>query len=88
MTISRIELLAGQDQKITSHKILQFLSVTGAHGCISVYALVDETKTQSTYHFDTYGTGWECPEDGNIGDFIGTAVVGAFVWHVFYTGES
>lgn len=52
----------------------------------TVWALVDTARPMVTRRLYVVGTGHEAPEPFEA-KYVGTAVCGAYVWHVFDGGE-
>lgn len=61
----------------------RILCVQEQHGNTCLWALVDPQQPRETRRFNTYGTGFDMPE--NPGQYIGTFQVesGRLVFHVF-----
>lgn len=61
----------------------QFLTVHEQDGGVYMWALVDGEHPLMPYEFYVTGTGWTLPEGCQITNYLGTAHVPPFVWHVF-----
>lgn len=75
--------------EITDHQTLSMplgatiLSVDQQAGTLYLWAEVDPTNPKSDRHFDVIGTGNPISTKAACRRFVGTVVIGAFVWHVF-----
>ena len=59
----------------------RILCVQNQHGNLALWALVDDSLKPDRRKFFVVGTGQDFDE--NMTQYIGTAQIGAFVWHVF-----
>lgn len=59
------------------------LSVHNQNNNITMWALVETTSPTKVQHFKVFGTGFDLPKGTNDMDFVGTVIIGQYVWHVF-----
>lgn len=59
------------------------LSVQAQHGVICIWAIVETTAIKTTRSFSILGTGHDASFPVSSLKFLGTVLMGAFVWHVF-----
>lgn len=87
MKIYKYRLSAQDEITMPLPKGVQILSVIAQDGQLCVYAKVPDAKPVDVQpmidvRFSVRGTGH--PLSGTEGEFLGTAQIGPFVWHVFY----
>ena len=63
----------------------KILKVDAQNSDVVMWVLADIDNEKIDVSFSVFGTGWVIPE--TVGEYIGTALCGALVWHVF-KGES
>jgi hypothetical protein len=59
------------------------LNVAGVDGEICLWALVDPAEEKGTRYFWIYGTGHPISPGATHTNYLGTAVLEPYVWHVF-----
>jgi len=69
------------DQTVQMPQDAQILSVANQNGNLCLWAMVDIDCPPHPRHIEIIGTGLPVPDSQRL--FIGTAVIGQFVWHVF-----
>ena len=80
-TIWKYELAIEDWVRVTIPDGARFLKVGGQGGKLCLWVLVDLEKPPRAYYFRIFGTGHDIPD--GIGEYIGTAQIGSFVWHLF-----
>ena len=82
MVIWKYQLQLRDRQKVSMPVASTLLSVANQRGTLCLWAMVDPTNTNTVERdIEIIGTGNPIP-DGRR-SFIGTAVIGPFVWHAF-----
>lgn len=83
MRIWKYELEIADKQTILMPRGATVLSVAAQGSCLMLWAMVDEKSTGTdAAKFRIFGTG-NPMGDRHPGVFIGTVVIGSYVWHVF-----
>ena len=72
--------LDGAD-KLVKAPVEKWLDVKVQGDSICVWAIVNHDIPEENYYLYALGTGW--PVEKIVGDYIGTVLDGAYVWHVF-----
>lgn len=72
--------LDGPD-KLIKAPVEKWLDVKVQDDNICVWAVIDHDFQEKDYYLYTLGTGW--PVNKIIGDYLGTVLDGAYVWHLF-----
>jgi len=68
---------------------IKALHVHEQGGQVCVWVLLDSgSEVLHRVKFQTVGTGWDCGSSKVDGDYIGSAHVDEFVWHVFMKVQS
>lgn len=74
-------------QQVSIPKGAKILSVANQDGEICLWALVDQHAPTEERSIEVIGTGWDLKRDyksiASELTFIGTVLVGSYVWHVF-----
>lgn len=72
--------LDGAD-KLVKAPVEKWLDVKVQGESVCVWAIVDFDQPEEDYYLYALGTGW--PVETIVGDFVGTVIDDAYVWHVF-----
>lgn len=84
MVISKYTLGIRDFQQVLMPKGAKILSVANQDGYLCMWAMVKPDEPMEQRDIEIYGTGNAIPVCfGNAREFIGTAVIDPFVWHVF-----
>ena len=84
MVIWKYELEIADMQEVTMPDGAELLSVANQDGNLCLWAMVDPSKEKRRRYIEIIGTGNPIFTDMGVDrEFIGTAVVNPFVWHVF-----
>ena len=84
MVIWKYELEIADMQEVTMPDGAELLSVANQDGNLCLWAMVDPSKEKRRRYIEIIGTGNPIFTDMGVDrEFIGTAVVDPFVWHVF-----
>lgn len=84
-TIWKFDLNIVDEQHIRMPDGARLLSVQNQHGFIALWALVDDDVEDNERRLFIRGTGH--PIDAAVNAvFVGTVIVGAYVWHIFDGG--
>lgn len=83
MTIWKYELELTDIQFVSMPFGSRLLSVGNQDGKLCLWALVDPDKAKVDRQIEVIGTGNPIPKYAGECDFIGTAIISPFVWHVF-----
>lgn len=75
--VQRVEMPAGA----------RLLHVANQRDELCLWALVDAARPTVDRFIGVVGTGNPAPDIDDDADYVGTAQVGSFVWHVFDGGE-
>lgn len=82
--IWKYELGIMDSQHITMPRDAQILSVANQGGQLCLWAMVDADKPSECRSIEIIGTGNPVHQDMGVERrFIGTVLMGPFVWHVF-----
>ena len=81
MEIWKFSLQIAAKQSLLMPQGATILSVANQRDTLCLWAVVDPKATPVRREFDVFGTGHTMPE--LIGVFVGTVLIGSFVWHVF-----
>lgn len=71
-------------QSVAMPRGARILAVDEQHGALTLWAEVDPSQPKVTRIIHIIGTGNPMPE--HLGDYLGTAVIDPFVWHVYEDG--
>ena len=80
-TIWKYEMAVEDWVRIVIPDGARFLKIGEQDRKLCLWVLVDLEKSPRAYYFRIFGTGQDIPEC--IGEYIGTAQIGSYVWHVF-----
>lgn len=84
MRIWKYELQIEDIQEVAMPQFAELLSVANQQGQLCLWAMVDASRSMAIRCIEIIGTGNPVAVDmGLERKFIGTAIVGHFVWHVF-----
>jgi len=82
-TIWKYELEITDEQVIEIPRLSTILSVANQGGKLCLWVEVDPSQRTVARHFLIVGTGHPITVDANLRRFIGSVLIGPFVWHVF-----
>lgn len=84
MVIWKYELQITDYQDIHVPEGARLLSIHNQHDVLCIWVYCDPERKTETWTFQIFGTGQTIdPHEGYGMAFVGTVVMGLFVWHVF-----
>lgn len=85
MVIWKYTLAITDRQQVSMPKGAGILAVANQRGALFLWAMVDPSSLVETedHDIEIIGTGNQMPDTEDIRRYIGSAVLGPFVWHVF-----
>ncbi len=78
----------GNDQMTLTmpcHAQIRHVGCDPSSGFPCLWTQVSDTAVTETRRFEWFGTGHNLSDEALFGEFLGTAICGLFVWHVFET---